>query len=445
MPAPGPPSAPGDGLPLLTETVWPPRSAQDSPTRRRRKLAVRIGHLAMAGLIAAATLGTAFIEFRDRSNTQLLGLGFVAIAYVAWNFLGTQGVVRLLLWPDDHPPDPSVRRPWGGPWFYFAIQLALAGALYGLGDRGRVPNLIWLALLPPVAYSVFLLDRPGITCVTLITLGLFVASVLRWHGWPGVARGLLAFSFAILFTLVFTWLAVSAENARTQAEGLAADLKAANLQLREYAIQAEELAATRERNRLAREIHDSLGHYLTVAHVQIQAAQALLRDNQSAPCLAALDKAQTLTREGLREIRDSVATLRASPLDNRDLPEALQQVIDEHRASGLQGHLTLTGQPRPLPPAAALTLYRAGQEALTNVRKHARASRAELTLDFHAPNTVSLQITDNGTGTNINPSEPGTHGFGLLGLRERTQLLGGRLDIRTAPGAGFTLRVEVPA
>jgi signal transduction histidine kinase len=254
-----------------------------------------------------------------------------------------------------------------------------------------------------------------------------------------VPEALLAFSFAMIFTLVFTLLSVSSEKSRSQMERLAGELSAANHKLRESAVQAAELAATRERNRLAREIHDSLGHYLTVVNVQIEAARALwIRDPAQAQ--DALAKAQSFTREGLQDIRRSVATLRASPLDNKPLVEALRLMVDESRPTGLAAELKLTGEVRPLSPAAELTLYRAGQEGMTNVRKHARASRVSLALDFQAGEKVCLRVSDDGIGALKNPN----NGFGLIGLRERAQILGGEVRVHTAPQAGFTLEIVVP-
>lgn len=435
-----PPASWGE-LPPLADTIWPAASATDSDLQRRKKLGVRSGHLAMAALVGAAVLGTVAVESGRMPGVHLAGFLTAAVAYLAWNLVGTRGAVGLLLWEGEPPPPLAVRLPRGGAGVYFGVQLALAGTVYWLGDRGRVPNLVWLALLPPVAYSVFLLDRPGITGVTVLTLGLFLVSGLRWHGWTNIGTGLAAFSFALLFTLVFTLLIVSAEKARNRVQALAAELGAANRQLREYAVHAGELAVTRERNRLAREIHDSLGHYLTVVNVQIQAAQAL-ETSDPARARAALDQARALTQAGLREVRESVAALRSSPLDNRRLAEALEVVVGEHRAAGLDCQFTILGTPRPLAPAAALTLYRAGQEGLTNVEKHARANRAALVVDFRSPGTVSLRVEDDGVGVPENAGGPA--GFGLLGLRERTQLLGGRVEVTRTPGAGFTLEVQVP-
>lgn len=217
-----------------------------------------------------------------------------------------------------------------------------------------------------------------------------------------------------------------------------AELDEVNRQLRQYAAQVEELATVKERNRLAREIHDGLGHYLTAINVQIEAARAVM-DGDRPRALDALHKAQTLTQEGLAEVRRSVAALRASPTESRPLPEAVAVLVEECRAAGIATELVVNGEARPLPPQAELTLYRAAQEGLTNVRKHAHVSSASVRLDYRGDGSVRLTVQDDGVG-----SDEASGGFGLLGVRERVQLLGGKVDIRTAPGQGFTLEVEVP-
>jgi signal transduction histidine kinase len=284
--------------------------------------------------------------------------------------------------------------------------------------------------------------------VAIVSTALFAANIALTHGWPMVLSATLAFCFAVMFTLIFTVLAVNAERSRGEVQKLADELAAANRKLREYAVEAEELAATRERNRLAREIHDSLGHYLTVVNVQIEAARAV-QPRDPVRARDALDKAQSLTQEGLKEIRRSVAALRAMPLDNTSLPMALRQVADETVAAGIQVQFELVGLPRELSPAAELTLYRAAQEGLTNVRKHSGATASKLVLDFSAGEKVRLVISDDGRGAAVGQKD----GFGLLGLRERAQLLGGELragSVRssreTSAGfaSGFTLELEVP-
>jgi signal transduction histidine kinase len=215
-------------------------------------------------------------------------------------------------------------------------------------------------------------------------------------------------------------------------------LEAAHQQLRAYALQTEELATMRERNRLAREIHDTLGHYLTVVNTQIEAARTvMLTDVERSDYL--LGRAQTLTKDGLSEIRRSIAALRASPIERLSLSEALLSLVDEHRESGLTIHYDVEGEARVCSTPVEQALYRAAQEAMTNVRKHAQATTVELHL-LYSHDCIRLTVCDNGQGST--QSQPG---FGLLGLQERVKLLGGLVKAETKEQTGFILSVEVPA
>jgi signal transduction histidine kinase len=199
----------------------------------------------------------------------------------------------------------------------------------------------------------------------------------------------------------------------------------------------EELAKTQERNRIARDIHDGLGHYLTVVHVQLEAAQALLARDPNA-AREALRKAQALTREGLTEVRRSVALLRGSR-PQRQLVAAIEKLADECSADGIKTELKLRGSPRPLPEPVEITLYRAAQEALTNVRRHARASHLSIELAFAPSDGIRLRVEDDGVG-----ADGVSQGFGLIGLRERAESVGGKIAVRSARGQGFKLEVELP-
>ena len=215
-------------------------------------------------------------------------------------------------------------------------------------------------------------------------------------------------------------------------------LNESNRKLTEYAAQVEELATSKERNRLAREIHDSIGHYLTAVNMQIEAARAVMQTDP-ARAQQALAKAQTLTKEGLAEIRRSVSALRINPMETRPLHEAIELLVEEHRASGLDVNYRIEGTIRPVSAQVEITLYRIAQEGLTNIRKHARATHADLLLNYQDEQHVNLKITDNGAGS----IGKGT-GFGLLGIQERLKLLGGSLSIQTGEGQGFALLVEIP-
>lgn len=327
------------------------------------------------------------------------------------------------------------KRPgWGV--LYFAIQISLAAVIT---YTGRAGGFLLLLVFPLVSQAQTLFSGRGVLAVAAFII-LASAGTVRALGasWNVIGTMTLTLSAGMVFVYAFTQATLREQQARAEVERLAADLRAANDRLREYALQAEELATAKERNRLAREIHDSLGHYLTVVNVQLEAAQAVM-ETDPARAHAALSKAQSLTQEGLMDVRRSVAALRAAPTEHRPLPEAIRILVDECRAAGVVAQLTVSGGPRPLPAQAELTLYRAAQEALTNIRKHAHASRADLTLDYGANGNVRLTARDNGVG-----SAAPDGGFGLLGLRERVQLLGGVVNVSTAPGEGFRLEVEVP-
>ena len=318
---------------------------------------------------------------------------------------------------------------------YFAVQLPLTAAILYLS---RLDGFMSLITFPLASNALELLPRRQAVVIWLILFVTFLGVNAALYGWLSALSSSPAVAAGILFVSVFTYFAISEREARAEVERLAAELRTANQKLREYAAQVEELAITKERNRVAREIHDSLGHYLTVINVQLEAAQ-LLAPTDPERSRTALRKAQSLTQEGLADVRRSVAALRASPTGSRALAEVVAELAEELQAGGVVTHLEVRGTPRPLAPQAELTLYRAAQEALTNVRKHARASRAELTLDYAAGERVRLVVQDNGVGA----AESGG-GFGLLGLRERAQLIGGSVAVRSAPGEGFRLEVEAP-
>jgi signal transduction histidine kinase len=263
--------------------------------------------------------------------------------------------------------------------------------------------------------------------------------ILRAGLWPEAYYYVLTITPAIVFVVIFTRLVTSEHQARQDAEALTADLEEANRQLTAYSTQVEELARSKERNRLAREIHDNLGHYLTVVNVQIRAAQAVMAANPQ-KAQEALDKAQRLTQEGLDAVRQSVSALRESPLSGRSLDKALKLLVEETESSGIVARLVVRGETFKLDPKVELTLYRAAQEGLTNMRRHARASQVDLILVFSDNSQVALTVADNGVGA----AAINEDGYGLLGIQERVDLLGGQMNVDSSPGEGFTLSITLP-
>jgi signal transduction histidine kinase len=202
-----------------------------------------------------------------------------------------------------------------------------------------------------------------------------------------------------------------------------------------------ELAVAEERVRLARDIHDGLGHHLTVLSVQLQAAERLLdRDPARVADTLALCRAET--QAALADVRQSVAALRQNPLDGRSLRSALEKLTSDFaQAAAVPVRFGQQGQAVPLPRAAILTLYRAAQEGLTNVQKHAaHATRVTITLTYTAAD-VQLAVQDDGTAAAVPDN---CSGFGLAGLQERADQLGGTLRAAPQSPQGFLLELRLP-
>lgn len=327
------------------------------------------------------------------------------------------------------------RAPWRKP-AYFIVQTAIVAAAIAFS-----PSRGFFAILamPVISHAIFELSWRGSLAVGLI---LFSVSVGIWagpFGFAGVVRAFISYLSGYLFTIVFSILAREAFAARRKSEDLAAELAAANELLRAQATQTAELATTRERNRLAREIHDGVGHYLTVIKTQLDAASALLPAD-TARAADSVTKAARLAGEALDDVRRSVGTL-AADAARPPLVDTIRQLA--HDSDGA-ATLRIEGEPRPLPSAAEHALFRTAQEGLTNLRKHAAARTAILTLDFRDPLRVRLTLVDDGRGAS--DADQAGNGFGLRGLRERFALLGGRVVAENRPdGRGFTLTAEVPA
>lgn len=197
--------------------------------------------------------------------------------------------------------------------------------------------------------------------------------------------------------------------------------------------------AVEERNRLAREIHDTLAQGLTAVSLQLESADALLEDEANPHRIRkVVRQALALTRANLEEARRSVLDLRAAPLEGRTLTEALQLLVEQ---AEVPVEMVVTGANRPLPPRVEISLYRMAQEALTNIGRHAQATKAWLEV-IMSPEGVKLTVADNGHG--FDPEQIPDNRYGLLGLNERVKLLHGRLQVESTPGQGTRLEVTIP-
>lgn len=317
---------------------------------------------------------------------------------------------------------------------YYLLHCALLTAIIWLSP---IRGFFSILVLPVVSQAI--LDLRA-RYATLIGGYLLTIAVSIWtfpYGWGRSAEAIFAYFTAFAFTVVFSLVTKQALQSREREAKLRQEVEDANRLLRDHAAQTEDLATTRERNRLAREIHDGLGHYLTVVKTQLDAANALLPDHPER-ARESIGKAARLAGEALDDVRRSVSSLRTEAT-RPPLPEALQLLTLD---AGLPVTVRIEGTARPLTPGIEHALFRSAQEGLTNIRKHAAASVGEISLGFGPTGKVTLKITDNGRGTAGSAS---TKGFGLTGLCERIELLGGKVMSGNRPEGGFALTVEVPA
>lgn len=208
---------------------------------------------------------------------------------------------------------------------------------------------------------------------------------------------------------------------------------------------SQELGAVKERNRLAREIHDTLAQGFAAISLQLDTADALLEHQQAdsqTQVKALIERAMQVAQENLKEARRSVMDLRATPLQEMSLAEALQQLVkDAPTDGGLHVQFRVIGRHVPLPTPVETGLYRIVQEGLTNICNHADAQNASVKLVV-TPREVTVSIQDDGRG--FDPNVVAHNRFGITGMNERTKLLGGTLEVESAPNAGTLITVTVP-
>ncbi len=204
-----------------------------------------------------------------------------------------------------------------------------------------------------------------------------------------------------------------------------------------------ELGAIEERNRLAREIHDTLAQGLTAIALQLETADALLETGAPSERIQqVLVQALNQTRASLDEARRSVMDLRAAPLEGRPLDEALKALVEDWASRRkVTANFEVVGNIRPLPVRVEIGVYRMLQEALTNIGRHAYAHKVNIQLVV-LPEQLHLTIKDDGRG--FDPAQATTGRYGLIGMNERAKLLDGSLEVSSAPGEGTQLEIFIP-
>ena len=305
----------------------------------------------------------------------------------------------------------------------------------------------FLYLLVP--FTAFFLDRRLSYGLAVFYVGLVLARVMSysptWYLNQEWISDLLIFAIGLVFAILMAQVVSEGDSSRLRAEKSLADLELSHQQLKKYTEQVAGLAAAEERNRLARDIHDSLGHYLTVINVQLEKAMAF-RDRNPQETEQALWDAKRSARQALQDVRQSVSTLRHAG-EVFSLSAALTELAQNINNDHLTVDLQIVGNESSFSKLALMSLYRAAQEGLTNIQKHAHASRATLkvTLDEQM---ARLYLGDNGHGFDTDildrPLSTQQERFGLQGIRERLELVGGTLRVESNPKQGAHLFITIP-
>lgn len=292
----------------------------------------------------------------------------------------------------------------------------------------RQPGQVTVLGLALLSYSSLLLLKP-------ILPEKVIATVWEWR-----FSNVLLFGLTLVFALLLINALIAERQSREQLEIAHDKLAVTHEQLRHYALRIEDQATLQERNRIAREIHDGLGHTLAAQTIQLNNA-LLFWKSEDEKALEFLKQAKQLGSEALLEIRKSVSVLRSNPLQGLSLESAIDKLLQNfQRMTEIEVSNSIR-LPVLLSQEMNTTLYRIVQESLTNIHKHADATVVTVGLQQHA-GQIYLSIADNGKG--FDPAK-NTTGFGLQGMRERVAAAGGQFAIYSKSGNGCRISVSLPS
>jgi signal transduction histidine kinase len=368
------------------------------------------------GLTSVAFVGT------------VLGIEFCKALYLFWPNLPKRlgdtylyiGIILSLLTPlvrlffglVVNPEWVYTQLPHSALLFYFLIPLIFIAWQYGF--IGVLYYSVFLALIEFAAYFRLLEFQPNLFL-------LFQGSIIRIASY-------------LVIGYFITYLVAEQRKQRDE-------LAKANAQLLNYSHALEQLAESRERNRLARELHDTLAHYMSGTILQLNGAKTLWVNDETKAKTMVSEVIQTLS-QGLDETRNAIKMLRSSPVENLGLAESLRDLATQYaEKSGLELKLELEPT-HYLPEPLGQSVYHIAQEVLRNVERHAEAKRLSVTLKKQGHHLL-LVIEDDGKGFKLEDIDKTKH-FGLLGLEERTALLNGDVSVHSRPNQGTRVEVRIP-
>jgi signal transduction histidine kinase len=381
-------------------------AAMTAVTERARWL-----YLGYAGMVIFVVLEEQALFRTDAHGTPArMVLGISVVVVIAWLLLMTR-----------YQRDRS--SPVGPLLLVVVATGAIALQLLTRQGGSIIPAIVTLAM----AANRFE-EKIGLPFVVVATAA-YLAAVAYHIGFDFIT--LISYATGLMFAYSASLSVRKLRHEEANAKALLAEVQAN----RDAQVQA---AALNERGRIAREIHDVLAHTLAALAVQLESARVMLEQSGSnKEALATVERSHRLVKEGLEEVARAVSALRGDRIPG---PSQLRELVNEFETdTGVESDFQVAGEARPLSPEADLALYRAAQEALTNVRKHADATRVGVALRYAADGT-ELRVSDVGTARTAAPNG----GYGLVGMRERVELLGGTFD--AGPTAdGYEVRLWIPA
>jgi signal transduction histidine kinase len=288
----------------------------------------------------------------------------------------------------------------------------------------------------------------AIFCVIMVVC--MIAYGITYHGMNARMIMLTAFLYLVIFLFFGAFMAVfrqletartEAETAREKSDALLAELQVAHQQLQAYTGQAEELAVIAERNRWARELHDSVTQSLYSLTLLAEAGQRMIQVGDVPQIAGNQTRLGEIAQQALQEMRLLVYELRPLALESEGLVGALEQRLETvERRAGIKARVLVEGEIQ-LAPDLEEELYGIAQEALNNALKHAKASEVVLSVRV-TEGSVALEVADDGQAFDL-PDVRDKGGLGLISMRERADKIGGQLEIDSAPGAGTRVRISV--
>jgi NarL family two-component system sensor histidine kinase YdfH len=324
---------------------------------------------------------------------------------------------------------------------YIALQMLLALLINVLGQNLALIFGLYLSLIG-ISAGLFR-NRRQLAAVVAVILLLSLANYGMVEGWNNLLGWALVITPMITFVILYVVVYSRQSEARARAQALAAELEEANRRLEDYSARVEDLTLANERQRMARELHDTLSQGLAGLILNLEAADAHLASNRAERARSILQQTLLQARATLADARSAIDNLRAA----RPGPEGLDEILRSEAAHFTESTgiaCTLEVDPAlSLPHEVTDTLRRIATEALTNIARHARAHSVEVRCHL-AAGQLEASIRDDGVGFDPATLNQQTGHYGLLGMSERARLAGGKLEVHSQPGKGTTLTLVLP-